>query len=187
MEDSSFSGNKAVGASACGAAVVAQTTAPLDLRGKVTFRDNLSSRDGGCLCLSPRSDADGGGIACPQSYQVNPFLIKVRYTCTVCTYIHTYTSFLIRELCYTVQVGHCVIYMYIPICIYIYTHIHTYIHMRTYIYQTRSSSVVEFSGNIANRGGGALYLDCTWGGDAQGQDVTQRWSRYMSRYVDAFV
>jgi hypothetical protein len=75
LDDTILRSNQAVGVSACGAGVVMQSTVPLQLKGAIVFQDNLSSRDGGALCLFPLPDA--GGIACPNMQRVYPFMILV--------------------------------------------------------------------------------------------------------------
>ncbi len=50
-----------------------------------------------------------------------------------------------------------------------------------YMHQPVGASLMEFKGNTADRGGGALFLDCLWTSDQQ--DITQTWSRYLSRCV----
>ena len=75
MENTSFKGNEAISGAACGAGIVAQTKVPLQFRNRIVFQDNLSSRDGGGVCLSPAPES--GMIACHFSQQIYPFILQV--------------------------------------------------------------------------------------------------------------
>jgi hypothetical protein len=91
LEDTFFRSNEAVGDSSCGAGMVIQTTVPLQLTGQILFEDNRAARDGGGLCVYPRPEA--GGVTCPRTLQLHPFMMQVCYTyiyiCVcVCIYIY---------------------------------------------------------------------------------------------------